>query len=81
MTASDLDIVQDNARCPSEELVYRAVAADPEADEHDERISSSKFDSDQGSSRGDSEGTTSKKRVGSLAPASIKVILGGSNAI
>jgi hypothetical protein len=27
-TASDFDIREDNARCPSEQLVYRAVAAD-----------------------------------------------------
>jgi hypothetical protein len=72
ITAFNLDIVHDNARCPSEELVYRAVAADPEGDGHDETISSSKFDSDQRSSRGDSRGTRNKKRAGSLAPARIK---------
>jgi hypothetical protein len=97
ITASDLDVVLDNARCPSDDLVYRAVAAenlfrascvcilgksfeaigsigsDPEADEHNESISSSKFGSDQRSSRGDSRGTRNKKRAGSLAsPARMK---------
>jgi hypothetical protein len=83
ITASVFDIVEDYARHPSEELVYRAVATDnmciatshciisfdSEADEHNESFSSSQFGSDQGSSRWDSTGTRNKKGVRSLTPA------------
>ena len=67
ITASDFDIVEDNARRPSGELLYRAVAADEQHD-HAESYSSSQFGSDQGSSRLDSTSTRNKKKAGSLTP-------------
>jgi hypothetical protein len=65
ITASDLEIVEDNARRPSEELVHIVVAAH---EQHDENCLRSQFGSDQGSSRQDSTGSRNRKMAGSLTP-------------